>query len=117
MFHDAGFRILATGNTYNEITGAGVPAEKVLKIYEGRPNILDMMTNGDIQLIVNTPIDKASTYDDSYLRRNAIKLKIPYITTMAAAKAAAEGISHVKRHGGSTLRSLQEWHSMIKDAV
>ena len=116
MFHDAGFRILATGNTYNEITGAGVPAEKVLKIYEGRPNILDMMTNGDIQLIVNTPIDKASTYDDSYLRRNAIKLKIPYITTMAAAKAAAEGISHVKRHGGSTLRSLQEWHSMIKDA-
>ena len=116
MFHDAGFRILATGNTYNEITGAGVPAEKVLKIYEGRPNILDMMTNGDIQLIVNTPIDKASTYDDSYLRRNAIKLKIPYITTMAAARAAAEGISHVKRHGGSTLRSLQEWHSMIKDA-
>ena len=116
MFHDAGFRILATGNTYNEITSAGVPAEKVLKIYEGRPNILDMMTNGDIQLIVNTPIDKASTYDDSYLRRNAIKLKIPYITTMAAAKAAAEGISHVKRHGGSTLRSLQEWHSMIKDA-
>ena len=116
MFHDAGFRILATGNTYNEITGAGVPAEKVLKIYEGRPNILDMMTNGDIQLIVNTPIDKASTYDDSYLRRNAIKLKIPYITTMAAAKAAAEGISHVKRHGGSTLRSLQEWHSMLKDA-
>ena len=114
MFH--GFRILATGNTYNEITSAGVPAEKVLKIYEGRPNILDMMTNGDIQLIVNTPIDKASTYDDSYLRRNAIKLKIPYITTMAAAKAAAEGISHVKRHGGSTLRSLQEWHSMIKDA-
>ena len=116
MFHDAGFRILATGNTYNEITSAGVPAEKVLKIYEGRPNILDMMTNGDIQLIVNTPIDKASTYDDSYLRRNAIKLKIPYITTMAAARAAAEGISHVKRHGGSTLRSLQEWHSMIKDA-
>ena len=116
MFHDAGFRILATGNTYNEITSAGVPAEKVLKIYEGRPNILDMMTNGDIQLIVNTPIDKASTYDDSYLRRNAIKLKIPYITTMAAARAAAEGISHVKRHGGSTLRSLQEWHAMIKDA-
>ena len=116
MFHDAGFRILATGNTFNEITGAGIPAEKVLKLYEGRPNILDMMTNGDIQLIVNTPVDKASTHDDSYLRRNAIKLKIPYITTMAAAKAAAEGISHVQRHGGSTLRSLQEWHSMIKDA-
>ena len=115
-FVDAGFKVLATGNTYKEITNAGIPAEKVLKLYEGRPNILDMMTNGEIQLIVNSPVDKASIHDDSYLRRNAIKLKIPYITTMAAAKAAAEGIGHVQRHANSQLRSLQEWHSMIKDA-
>ena len=115
-FVDAGFKVLATGNTYAEITNAGIPAEKVLKLYEGRPNILDMMTNGEIQLIVNSPVDKASIHDDSYLRRNAIKLKIPYITTMAAAKAAAEGIGHVQRHSKSQLRSLQEWHSMIKDA-
>ena len=115
-FVDAGFKVVATGNTYAEITKAGIPAEKVQKLYEGRPNILDMMTNGEIQLVVNSPVDKASIHDDSYLRRNAIKLKIPYITTMAAAKAAAEGIGHVQRHTNSQLRSLQEWHSMIKDA-
>lgn len=113
-FHEDGFKILATEGTYNLITENGIPAEKVKKLYEGRPNILDLITNGDIQLIVNSPVGKDSGHDDSYLRKAAIKAGIPYMTTLAAAKAAAEGISHVKRHPQGTLYSLQEWHKEIK---
>ena len=86
---------------------------KVRKQYEGRPNILDYMTNGEIQLIVNSPVGKDSIHDDSYLRRNAIRLRIPYITTVAAARAAAEGILYMKKHEAGQIRSLQEWHGMI----
>ncbi len=114
VFHEAGFEILATGTTYQLITESGIPAQLVKKIYEGRPNILDMMTNGQIQLIVNSPIGKESAIDDSYLRKNAIKMRIPYITTIAAARAAAEGIAYVKKHGQGEIHSLQEWHALIK---
>ena len=114
-FHENGFKILATEGTYKLITENGIPAEKVKKLYEGRPNILDLITNGDIHLIVNSPVGKDSGHDDSYLRKAAIKAGIPYMTTLAAAKAAAEGISHVKRHPQSTLYSLQEWHKKIKE--
>ena len=115
LFHQNGFRILATGGTYDLISKAGVPAEKVRKLYEGRPNILDLMTNGDIQLIINSPIGKDSAHDDSYLRKSAIKNKIPYITTIAAARAAAEGIHRVLTHDRGSVRSLQEWHKLIRD--
>ena len=114
IFHECGFHILATGHTWETITGDGIPAEKIKKQYEGRPNILDAMTNGKIQLIINSPVGKDSIHDDSYLRRNAIKLRIPYITTIAAARAAAEGIRYVKKHGAGEIRSLQEWHGMIQ---
>ncbi|WP_036609386.1 carbamoyl-phosphate synthase large subunit [Oribacterium sp. P6A1] len=114
LYHEAGFRILATGQTHELITEAGIPAEKVKKLYEGRPNILDLMTNGNIDLVINSPIGKDSVHDDSYLRKAAIKGKIPYITTVAAAKAAAEGISYVKSHGDASIKSLQEWHGSIK---
>ena len=77
---------------------AGIPAERVKKLYEGRPNILDLITNGKIQLIVNSPVGKDSIHDDSYLRKNAIKARVPYITTIDAARAAAEGIRYVKKH-------------------
>ncbi len=113
-FYEDGFQILATGNTCDTIAAAGIPVTKVKKLYEGRPNILDLMTNGKIDLIVNSPVGKESTHDDSYLRKNAIKQKIPYITTMAAAKAAAEGIRYVKRNGADEVKSLQEWHEMIQ---
>ena len=93
---------------------AGIPAEKVKKLYEGRPNILDLITNGDIQLIVNTPAGKDSVNDDSYLRKAAIKARIPYITTVAAAAAAADGIRHVRKHGRSDVKALQTWHESIK---
>ncbi len=113
VFHENGFNILATGTTFELIKASGIPVVHVNKLYEGRPNILDMMTNGQIQLIVNSPIGKDSAHDDSYLRKNAIKMHIPYITTIAAARAAAEGIADVKKYGVGQLRSLQEWHAQI----
>ncbi|MDO5423524.1 MAG: carbamoyl-phosphate synthase large subunit [Eubacteriales bacterium] len=114
-FDEAGFHILATGGTYDLITEAGIPAERVKKLYEGRPNILDMITNGKIQLIVNSPVGKDSVHDDSYLRKAAIKSKIPYMTTIAAAKATASGIKYVKEHGNGAVESLQQLHSEIAD--
>ena len=115
-FHEVGFKIVATGNTHRLIVEAGIPAEKVYKVSEGiRPNALDAITNGDYQLIVNSPAGKEALTDDSHLRKAAIKGKIPYMTTMAAAKATAEGIRHIKAHGDSEVKSLQELHSEIHD--
>lgn len=114
LYHEAGFKIVATNHTQEIIAGAGIPAEKVKKLYEGRPNILDLITNGKIDLVINTPIEKGSIHDDSYLRKAAIKGKIPYITTIAAARAAAEGINYIKKHGDENIMSLQEWHAEIK---
>ncbi len=113
--HKDGFTVLATGRTYEVIKEAGIPVEKVNKLYEGRPNIQDMITNGTIQLIVNSPSGKESAHDDSYLRKSAIKHKIPYITTINAARAAADGISQIKAHSTGDVKSLQEWHKLITD--
>ena len=115
MFAEDGFRILATGNTYEIIREAGIEAEKVKKLYEGRPNILDMITNGKIDLIVNSPVGKDSVHDDSYLRKAAIKAKIPYITTIAAARVTANGIRYMNEHGRGDVKSLQQLHSEISD--
>lgn len=114
-FADCGFRILSTGETCSLIQAAGIPAERVKKLYEGRPNILDMITNGQIDLIINSPSGKESIHDDSYLRKAAIKAKIPYMTTMAAAKAAVAGIRYVKKHGRGDVKSLQQLHSEITE--
>ena len=114
-FADDGFKILATGNTYELIRSAGIEAEKVKKLYEGRPNILDMITNESIDLIVNSPAGKESVHDDSYLRKAAIKAKIPYITTIAAARVTAKGIRYIKEHGNGDVKSLQQLHSEITD--
>ena len=114
-FAEAGFHILATGNTYEVITEAGVAAEKVKKLYEGRPNVLDLITNGKIDLIVNSPVGQDALSDDSYLRKAAIKHKIPYMTTIAAAKATADGILYVQKHGNGEVHSLQTLHAQIKD--
>ncbi len=115
-FAEDGFKILATQQTHELITSAGIPAEKVNKLQEGRPNILDLITNGKIDLIINSPVGKDSVYDDSYLRKAAIKAKIPYMTTIAAARATYKGIRYVKEHGQGEVKSLQELHSEIKDA-
>ena len=115
MFAEDGFKIIATENTYELIRSAGIEATRVKKLSEGRPNILDMITNGKIDLIVNSPVGKDSVNDDSYLRKAAIKSKIPYMTTIAAAKATAKGIRYVKEHGNGEVKSLQALHSEIKD--
>ena len=114
-FADLGFNIVATGTTCDLINAAGIEAQKVKKLSEGRPNILDMIANDEIQLIINSPAGKDAVSDDSYLRKAAIKGKIPYMTTMAAAKATVDGISYVKENGNSEVKSLQELHSEIHD--
>ena len=112
-FHDAGFNIMATKGNYDRIAEAGIPAQMVKKLHEGRPNIVDHLTNGDIQLVVNSPIGKDSKHDDSYLRKAAVKNRVTYITTAAAARSVAEGISYVKKNGQGEVKSLQEWHKLI----
>ena len=115
QFAENGFKIIATDTTCKLINEAGIPAERVNKLQEGRPNILDLITNDKIDLIINSPVGKDSIHDDSYLRKSAIKAKIPYMTTIAAAKATAKGIHNVKKHGLGDVQSLQELHSLIKD--
>lgn len=114
-FAETGFKILASKHTGKLIQDAGIEVEIVNKLQEGRPNILDLITNGKIDLIVNTPIGKDRNVDDSYLRKAAIKKKVPYMTTMAAAKATISGIQSLKKPGCGEVRSLQELHSEIKD--
>jgi len=112
-FHDLGFSIAATDGTQNFLAQNGIEAKQIKKIQEGRPNIVDAMTNKEIQLIINTPVGKLSKHDDSYIRKSAIKFKIPYITTIAAALAAARGIEAFKK-GRGTVKSLQQYHEDIK---
>jgi len=112
-FHALGFGIVATDGTQNYLVQNGIEAKQIKKIQEGRPNIVDAMTNKEIQLIINTPVGKLSKHDDSYIRKSAIKFKIPYITTIAAALAAARGIEAFKK-GRGTVKSLQQYHEDIK---
>jgi carbamoyl-phosphate synthase large subunit len=110
----AGFKIIATEGTHQFLTENGVTATPIKKVHEGRPNIVDAIHNKEIQLIINTPIGKNSKYDDSYIRKAAIKYKIPYITTTAAARAAAEGIrAYLDRRGVAAVKSLQAYHRDI----
>ena len=113
-FSNDGFRILATEGTYNTLKEAGIEAVKVNKLGEGRPDINDMITNGEIDIIINSPVGKDSKLDDSYLRKAAIKAKVPYVTTVAAAKASAEGIHYVKTNPSAGVKALQIYHSEIK---
>lgn len=114
-FYELGFKIIATAGCCDLLNKAGIPAERVYKIYEGRPNIADEIANGEIQLIINTPAGKSSAHDDSYIRKAAIKHRIPYITTMAAAKASAEGIKAVKSGACAEVKPLQAYHAEITD--
>jgi carbamoyl-phosphate synthase large subunit len=113
-FRDMGFRILATGGTKKFLLAHGVESELILKVHEGRPNIVDAIKNGEINLVVNTPAGRLSEYDDSYIRKNAIKYKIPYITTTSAALSATKGIRE-RQNGEYKVRSLQDYHSAIED--
>ncbi|MCI8550656.1 MAG: carbamoyl-phosphate synthase large subunit [Lachnospiraceae bacterium] len=116
-FAAAGFKIIASRNTCAMLTDNGLEAEMINKLQEGRPNMLDLITNGKIDIIINTPVEKERKMDDSYLRKAAIKKKVPYATTMAAAGAMIGGIRFVKEHGNGQVHSLQELHGTIRDKV
>ncbi|MBN2215600.1 MAG: carbamoyl-phosphate synthase large subunit [Bacteroidales bacterium] len=111
-FRDMKFRILATDGTAKFLQKHGIECQPILKIYEGRPNIVDAIKNGEIDLVINTPAGRLSEWDDSYIRKNAIKYKIPYITTTSAARAATRGIKD-RRNGAYQVKSLQEYHRDI----
>ena len=112
QFDNLGFKIKATVGTQAFLSEHDIESELILKMHEGRPNIVDGIKNNEIHLVVNTPSGKLSKYDDSYIRKAAIKYKIPYITTLAAALAAARGIAR-HRQGGEEVRSLQSYHEGI----
>ncbi len=112
-FVELGFKIMATAGTHDYLKNRGVKSEHVLKVHEGRPNIVDAIKNNQIQLIVNTPAGKRSKYDDSYIRKAAIQYKIPYITTTTAAAASVKGIA-ARKGKEPIVRSLQSYHAGIK---
>ena len=113
QLHQLGFEIIATNGTHRFLKECGIESRRILKMHEGRPNIVDAIKNNEIQLVINTPSGKLSKHDDSYIRKNAIKFKIPYITTLAAALAAARGIA-AKQRGHGKVKSLQSYHRDIK---
>jgi carbamoyl-phosphate synthase large subunit len=113
-FSDMGFTILSTGGTKQFLDKHGIASKLILKVHEGRPNIVDAIKNGEIDLVVNTPAGRLSEYDDSYIRKNAIKYKIPYITTTSAALSSTKGIKE-RQNGEYKVKSLQDYHAAIED--
>jgi carbamoyl-phosphate synthase large subunit len=112
-FREMGFGLYATEGTQAFLRANGVESKRINKVKEGRPHIVDAIKNGEIQLVVNTPKGKLSEVDDSYIRKAAIKYKIPYITTTTAALAAARGIA-ARREAPTSVKSLQAYHSEIR---
>jgi carbamoyl-phosphate synthase large subunit len=114
-FSGLGFKILATDGTHSFLKENGIPSQVIRKLAQGRPNIVDGITNGEINLVINTPSGKSSQYDDSYIRKTAIKYSVPYITTTAAALASARGIAAYKENNytDGSIKSLQEYHADI----
>ncbi len=112
-FHELGFRILATEGTQRYLRARGVPAERVMKVHEGRPNAIDLIVSGDVHLLINTPLGKFTQADDYAIRRAALMHRVPYTTTMSAASAAGDAIIALRSRTGS-VRSLQEWHEKTK---
>jgi len=113
-FSDMGFAILSTHGTRQFLEKQGITSKLILKVHEGRPNIVDAIKNGEINLVVNTPAGRLSEYDDSYIRKNAIKYKIPYITTTSAALSSTKGIKE-RQNGEYKVKSLQDYHAAIED--
>jgi len=111
--HELGFRILATEGTERYLRGRGVPAERVRKVHEGRPNAIDLIVSGEVHLLINTPLGKFTQVDDYAIRRAALVHRVPYTTTMSAASAACDAIIALRSRTGS-VRSLQEWHEKAK---
>jgi carbamoyl-phosphate synthase large subunit len=114
-FHEMGFEVLATAGTAAYLRARGIPARRVFKVHEGRPNCLDMIVNRDVQLLINTPMGKHAQLDDYLLRQAAIVHRVSYTTTMSAANAASDAILSL-RSRPSSVKSLQEWQAMLAEA-
>jgi carbamoyl-phosphate synthase large subunit len=112
-YADLGFQIVATEGTANALEGAGLIVERVFKVKEGRPNIVDLIKGDRIQLVINTPRGQDTFFDEKAIRRAAVLARIPTITTIAAAQAAAEGIAAMQRQR-TTVYALQELHTAIR---
>jgi carbamoyl-phosphate synthase large subunit len=112
--HALGFSVFATEGTARYLRARGVPAERVLKVHEGRPNAIDLLVSGRIQLLVNTPLGKLTQQDDYMIRRAALQHGIPYTTTLSAAAAACDAIIALRSRRGE-VRSLQEWHALARE--
>ena len=115
-FHEMGFRLYATSGTHRYLRARGIPVTAVLKVHEGRPNCMDMIVNGEVQLLVNTPFGKHSLRDDYTLRQAAIRHRVAYTTTLSAASAASDAILSL-RSRAQTVRSLQEWQADIHGEI
>jgi carbamoyl-phosphate synthase large subunit len=115
-FHEMGFRILATSGTARFRRGRGIPAERVFKVHEGRPHGVDLIVNGQVQLLINTPLGKHSQRDDYTMRQAAVAHRIPYTTTLSAANAACDAILAL-RFRPPSVRALQEWHELARATV
>ena len=115
-FHDLGFRLLGTEGTAAYLNGRGIPVERVLKVHEGRPNALDLIVNGEVHLLINTPLGKHAQKDDYTLRQGAIAHAVPYTTTLSAASAACDAIVSL-RSRGSAVRSVQDWHAVLRESA
>jgi len=115
-FHEMGFRLVATEGTARHLRSHGVPAERVLKVHEGRPNAIDLIVSGDVQLLINTPLGKLTQQDDYLIRRAALQHRTPYTTTLSAASAACDAVIAM-RSRARTVCSLQEWHALAREAA
>jgi carbamoyl-phosphate synthase large subunit len=113
-FHALGFKMLATEGTARYLRARGIPTERVLKVYEGRPNAIDLLVSGQIQLLINTPLGKLTQQDDYAIRRAALQHRVPYTTTLSAASAACDAIIALRSRAGE-VRPLQEWHALARE--
>jgi carbamoyl-phosphate synthase large subunit len=113
-FHGLGFRLFATEGTARYLRARGIPAERVLKVHEGRPNAIDLLVSDRIQLLINTPLGKLTQQDDYAIRRAALQHRVPYTTTLSAASAACDAIIALRSRAGE-VRSLQEWHVLARE--
>jgi carbamoyl-phosphate synthase large subunit len=110
---ELGFKIIATEGTANVLEQSGLAVERVFKVKEGRPNIVDLIKGDRIQLVINTPRGQDTFFDEKAIRRAAVLARIPTITTIAAAQAAVEGISAMQSHQ-TTVYALQHLHAVTR---
>jgi carbamoyl-phosphate synthase large subunit len=110
--HEIGFRLIATRGTASVLSEAGIPCDRVFKVNEGRPNVVDLIKSNEIDLIVNTPLGRASYYDERAIRRAAMQYGVVTFTTLTGANAATSAIAALRQTDGFSVISLQEHHAL-----